>query len=167
MFDFHTLIPKPYRLNPASGFSYVEFLIIIVLIVITSLGSVMSLIEFYRAQEPRLAAKSIASVLRDAQERAVVQEAGAYWGVKFDAFPGRDRYALFSAVGAGLEGYATSSARYLSSIANMTEPAVSRTVLFEKRTGALISAACPSPAASTTITVGGKSVRIYCDGRVE
>ncbi len=154
-------------LNPRAGFSYVELMIVIVLIVMSSLGGVLSLIRFNRMQVPKLAAQSIRATLLDARARSTAQVGGSYWGVKLDAFTGRDRYTLFYASGADLTGFATSSSQYISSLAVMTEPASSSTILFNKRTGAWISGLCPSATASTTVTVGSSSVRVYCDGRVE
>ena len=158
---------KSKILHLRAGFSYVEFMIVIVLIVISSLGGTLTLIRFYRVQAPKLAVQSLRATLLDAQARSTAQEGGSYWGVKLDAFPGRDRYALFHASSTALLGFATSSSGYLSSLADMTEPSSTATVLFDKRTGAWVSGSCPSGAASTTVTVGSSSVRVYCDGRVE
>ncbi len=163
---FKKLEPRAYRLKSSSGFSYVELMIVMVLIVITSLGATLSLIKFYRAQEPKIAARAIAAVLRDAAGRSAAQESGRYWGVRFDSLPGRDRYVLFSATSPALAGYATSSVTYMGAATAFAEPATSSAVVFEKLTGNALIAGCPA-VASSTVTVASTSVRVYCNGKIE
>lgn len=153
-------------LKSSSGFSYAELMIVMVLIIITSLGSGLSLIRFYRAQEPKIAARAIAAVLRDAAQRSASQEGGKYWGVRFDNLPGRDRYVLFSATSPALAGYTTSSVTYVGTATVFSEPAVSSTILFDKLSGNARIAGCPN-VTSSTITVASTSVRVYCNGKIE
>lgn len=154
-------------LKSSSGFSYAELMIVMVLIVITSLGSGLSLIRFYRAQEPKIAARAIAAVLRDAAQRSASQEGGKYWGVRFDNLTtGRDRYVLFSVTNKALLGYATTSVTYMGAATVFAEPATSSTVIFDKLSGNALIAGCPS-VTSSTITVASTSVRVYCNGKIE
>lgn len=158
--------PSAYYLKSSSGFSYAELMIVMVLVVITSLGTTLSLIRFYRAQEPRIAARAIAAVLRDAAQRSAAQDTGAYWGVRFDNLDGRDRYVLFSATTPALSGYATSSVTYIGAATQFSEPVDSSVVVFDKLTGNALIAGCPATA-SSTVTVSGVSVHIYCNGKIE
>jgi type II secretory pathway pseudopilin PulG len=155
-----------FRVSAKAGFSYAELMVVIVLVVVTSLGTTLSLIRFYRVQEPRIAVRAIAAVLRDAAGRSAAQQNGAYWGVRFDNLAGRDRYVLFSATTPALLGYATSSVTYMGSATQFSEPADSSTVVFDKITGNALIAGCPATA-SSTITVSGVSVHIYCNGKIE
>ena len=153
-------------LKSSSGFSYAELMIVMVLIVITSLGSGLSLIRFYRTQEPKIAMRAMAAVLRDAAQRSASQEGGKYWGVRFDNLTGRDRYVLFSATTPALAGYATSSETYMGVATVFSEPAISSTIIFDKLSGNALIAGCPT-VTSSTITVASSSVRVYCNGKIE
>lgn len=153
-------------LKSSSGFSYAELMIVMVLIIITSLGGGLSLIRFYRTQEPKIAVRAMAAVLRDAAQRSASQEANRYWGVRFDNLAGRDRYVLFSASSTALLGYATSSQTYMGAATVFSEPAVSSTIIFDKLSGNALIAGCPN-VTSSTITVASTSVRVYCNGKIE
>ena len=160
------LAPKSYCLKSSFGFSYAELMIVIVLIVITSLGTTLSLIRFYRTQEPRIAVRAMSAVLRDAAQRSASQEGGNYWGVRFDNLAGRDRYVLFSATTPALAGYATTSVTYMGVATVLSEPTISSTILFDKLSGNALIMGCPS-VVSSTITVASTSLRIYCNGKIE
>ena len=153
-------------LKQSSGFSYAELMIVMVLIVITSLGSGLSLIRFYRAQESKIALRAIGAVLRDAAQRSASQEGGKYWGVRFDNLAGRDRYVLFSATNPELVGYATSSETYMGPATVFSEPVISSTIIFDKLSGNARIADCPT-VTSSTITVASSSIRVYCNGKIE
>lgn len=157
---------ESYFLNHRRGFSYAELMIVIVLIVVTSLGTTLALIRFYRVQEPRIAVRAIAAVLRDAAQRSAAQQNGAYWGVRFDNLAGRDRYVLFSATTPALLGYATSSVTYIGSATQFSEPADSSVIIFDKLYGNALIAGCPITT-SSTITVSGVSLHVYCNGKIE
>ncbi len=152
------------------GFSYIELLIVISLIVITAMGGAFSLIRFGRAHEPWVAARSIAATLRDAEQRSIAQENSSYWGVRFDNLPGRDRYVLFKAGTASASSFATTTVVYMGNNVQFTEPApsMSATILFDKITGAmLLPALCPSTTAYAIITFNEISIKVYCNGKIE
>lgn len=154
------------NMKSRKGFSYAELMVVLVLVVITSLGTTLSLIRFYRAQEPKIAVRAMAAVLRDAAQRSASQEGGRYWGVRFDNIAGRDRYVLFSASSTSLTGYATSSVTYMGAATVFSEPIASSTIVFDKLTGNALITGCPS-VASSTITVGSSTIRVYCNGKIE
>jgi hypothetical protein len=141
-------------------------MIVMVLIIITSLGTTFSLIKFYRTQEPKIALRAIGAVLRDAAQRSASQEDGKYWGVRFDNLSGRDRYVLFSVTSPALSGYATSSETYMGTATVFSEPEASSVILFEKLSGNALIANCPT-VTSSTITVSSSSIRVYCNGKIE
>lgn len=141
-------------------------MIVIVLIVITSLGGGLSLIRFYRAQEPKIAMRAIGAVLRDAAERSRSQEGGRYWGVRFDNLAERDRYVLFSATTPALLGYATSSETYMGVATQFSEPEDSSYIIFDKISGNALITGCPN-VVSSTITVANSSIHVYCNGKIE
>ena len=153
-------------LKSSSGFSYAELMIVMVLIIITSLGTTLSLIRFYRTQEPKIAMRAMSAVLRDAAQRSASQEKGKYWGVRFDNLTGRDRYVLFSATNPELLGYATSSETYMGVATVFSVPTVSSTIIFDKLSGNALITGCPT-VTSSTITVASSSVRVYCNGKIE
>ena len=149
-----------------AGFSYAELMIVMVLIVITSLGTMLSLIKFYRTQEPRIAMRAMAAVVRDAAQRSISQDNGKYWGVRFDNLAGRDRYVLFSATTPALAGYATSSVTYMGAATVFSAPIISSTILFDKLSGNALIVGCPL-VVSSTITVASSSIHVYCNGKIE
>jgi len=149
------------------GFSYGEFLIVITLTVITTLGITGSLIRFTHDQAPQQAARAIRATLRDAAERSIAQEDGLYWGVRFENLPGRDRYILFNSAASNAASPTTSAVTYLSATVQFGEPAVAQNIVFDKITGNLISSSCPSGTARSTITINTVSVYVYCNGKVE
>jgi len=157
---------KKQRIQRRRGFSYAELMVVLVLIVLGSLGTTLSLIRFYRAQEPKIAVRAIGATLRDASARSTAQESGRYWGVRFDNLIGRDRYVLFSASSTALLGYATSSVTYMGAATVFSEPVSSSTICFDKLSGNALIAGCPT-VASSTITVGSSSIRVYCNGKIE
>lgn len=142
-------------------------MVVLVLVVMASLGGVMQLGGFYAAQRERAAATGIVSALRDASARSVAQQGDRQWGVRFENFEGGDRYAFFSASSSALLGFATSSVSYLPRSAQFAEGMASSTVIFERLSGNASFPGCPSGTASTTITVGTRSVRVYCNGKIE
>ncbi len=156
-----------FRISGRAGFSYVEIMIVMVLVVLASLDGTISIIKFYRTQQPVQAIRSIGAVLRDAEQRAIAQEGGRFWGVRIENLAGRDRYVLFSASDTSLAGFTTSSTTYLPASLSFSEPASSSTILFSKMTGGWANASCPSGVASSTVTIGGNSVRVYCNGKIE
>ena len=155
---------KNYKLKTSSGFSYIEFLIVITLIVITSVGGILTVVGFYRAQAPRAALKTASAALGDARNRAIVQEGGAYWGVRFESLPGRDRYTLFSASTTALGGFVTSTVTMLPRGVDII-PAET-TILFDKMTGSRTLPACVGNA-STTIAATSSALHIQCNGRID
>jgi len=149
------------------GFSYVEVMVVLVLVVMASLGGVMQLTGFYREQRERSAITEILSTLRDASARSMAQQNGRQWGVQFENFMSGDRYVFFSASSSELTGFVTSSVSYLPGMAQFVDSMASSTVIFEKLSGEASFAGCPSGVASTTIAVGTRSVRVYCNGKIE
>jgi len=160
------LYDSRFKNTKRSGFSYAELMVVMVLIIITSLGATLSLIRFYRTQEPKIALKAIGAMLRDAAQRSTAQEGGKYWGVRFDNLVGRDRYVLFSATNIVLSGYATSSVTYMGAATVFSAPATSSTIIFDKLSGNALIAGCPL-VTSSTITVASSSIRVYCNGKIE
>lgn len=159
---------KSYTLKAVMGFSYAEFLIVITLTVIIALGTTASLFRFMQDQAPQSAARAIRAVLRDAEQRSIAQEEGLYWGVRFENLSGpRDRYMLIASQTSNALSYTINSIAYLSPSVQLSEPVADTTVMFNKITGDLISALCPSTTARSTIMINTVSVHVYCNGKIE
>lgn len=151
-----------------TGFSYAEFLIVITLTIILALGTTASLFHFTRDQAAQSAARAIRAVLRDAEQRSIAQEENMYWGVRFENVPGpRDRYMLIKSPTNNPLSYAISDVAYLSPSAQLGEPVADTTIMFDKITGDMLSAVCPSAKASTIISINTVSIRVYCNGKIE
>jgi type II secretory pathway pseudopilin PulG len=149
------------------GFSYIEVLIVIALMAAASVGGSLYLSKFHGGRQLDAAVRAAGAAFGDAQQRSIVQQNGKYWGVLFENVPDQDRYSLFSATDASLAGYAAANTAYLPSVAQLSAPTSSLAVLFDKLSGAMISPACPSTVASTTVVMGGRAIRIYCNGKIE
>jgi hypothetical protein len=149
-----------------AGFSYAEFLIVITLIVLASAGGTLAVIGFYNTQAPRAALKIIAAHMGDARNRSIVQENGAYWGVKAEDMSPRDRYALFSAADAALAGYAEAAAGYIGRGVNLALPANPTVVMFDKLNGSRVLPVCAG-GAPITITAGSSALTVHCNGRID
>jgi len=148
-----------------SGFTLAEVLIVVGLIAIIGLGGFLSLSRFRQEQEIRLASKSMVGFLRDVQSKAINQESGTEWGVRFDSpAGGRGAYMLFS----GPMFVAASTTVTLPSSVEFSDPASgsSKDTVFEKITG------LPDSAASVTIRLIGntsstKTITINAQGAIQ
>lgn len=156
------------------GFSYIELMIVMALIVVTAIGGSFALFRFTKTQEPESAMRSIIATLRDAQQRSIVQQDGMYWGVRFVYdVSGRDSYVLFKSSDASGNNTTNTSIVYMrnnmqfSDPAQFSEPAGELKIIFDKMTGGWISSGCPSGTAHAAITVNGISTRVYCNGKIE
>ncbi|MDI6717891.1 MAG: prepilin-type N-terminal cleavage/methylation domain-containing protein [Patescibacteria group bacterium] len=82
--------------NLKRGFSLIEVLIVIIMIItIISIGS-FEISSFYRRQNLNDSVSKIAFALRGAREKAISQENGQQWGIHFDNTESSGFYALFS-----------------------------------------------------------------------
>lgn len=154
------------------GFSYIELMIVMGLIIITATAGSVTLFRFTQTREPEIAVQSIIAALRDAQQRSIVQQDGMYWGVQFTNFPesgasGRDSYVLFKSSNQDGSAPTTVSTVFMRKNAQFSEPANSLAIVFDKMTGGWISPSCPSGTAYAAITVNGISARVYCNGKIE
>ena len=147
------------------GFTILEILITLGIIVIITTSGVLSLSSFRSRQDLDLAGKTIIAMLRDAQSRADTQEGGTGWGVRFQN-GAADSYMLYQGPTYTLPAQTLS----LKSNLEFRDPASGATkdVLFERLTG------YPSGGANVTIIVGitgnpdaTKTITIFANGRIE
>jgi len=149
------------------GFTVVELLITIAIIIIVSAIGTISLVGFRAEQDLGSATKLIVSVLRDAQQKSISQESEKQWGVHFEnVMNDRDFYATFS--GASYSSSTQQEIFYLKSSLEFSDPGSgsSKDVIFSKLTGL--------PQAATNITLrltnnpqSAKTVTINNNGKVE
>ncbi len=158
------------------GLTLIELMIVIGVIVIVAVTGGLYLFRLSHSQEVGSAAGTMAAVLRDAQQRAINQQSGLYWGVRFENLSsGRDRYFLFNTATADAKITAAISEFYLKSSLGFLAPTAgnSLTILFAKISGNWVSAACPSTTANAIVEVGSvvgggsAAVKVYCNGRIE
>lgn len=82
------------------GFTLIELVISMALVVILSTIGLLSLVSFRTNQSLRLASQDLVIFARDAQQKSISQEAGLQWGVRFTHIVGgRDSYQLISGTG--------------------------------------------------------------------
>ena len=138
--------PKTQNLKPKSGFTLVELLITItIVIVIAAIGS-MNLLGYTQRQNLNFTAQEIISVLRNAQNSSISQEGSLRWGVDFEnPASGSDFYDLFK--GATYADGAVVARNTLHSSVQFDIPATgaTSTIIFAPATGL--------PNASTTIKI--------------
>jgi prepilin-type N-terminal cleavage/methylation domain-containing protein len=81
-----------------NGFTLLELLIIIAIVAVIGVVSFSYSFGSRRGQALRSATRSVVAVLRDTQTRAVGQEAGVSWGVRFSnpSGGGFDQYEVFT-----------------------------------------------------------------------
>ncbi len=151
------------------GFSYIELMVVIALIIIIAAGSSVTLFRFTKMREPESALRSIVAVLRDAEQRSIVQQEGMYWGVRFTNTDDRDSYVLFKS--SSQNGSAPIITTTVSMRKNLQfsapAPTSSLVIVFDKMTGRQIAPACVADTESVSITVNGISARVYCNGKIE
>lgn len=80
------------------GFTLMEVLIVTALLIIISGGSFLTLVNYRRNQDIRLTAKNLVLFIKNAQARAISQDEGTEWGIRFQNTSGAgiDSYHLFS-----------------------------------------------------------------------
>ncbi len=85
------------RMERRSGFTLIELMIVLGIIVIISVVTAVSLFSVRNTRDLTNTANEIGTLLREAQSRAVNQDGGASWGVRMDnTTAGAPFYALFS-----------------------------------------------------------------------
>lgn len=153
------------------GFTLIEFLIVIALIIVLAFFSWQGLSSFGGNQELDNTAVSISALLRDAQQRSVTQVDGKSWGVKF----GGGRYFLLStaqSVDGPITDWTVSTTVPLDSALKFIKPIDSLIVVFRQISGELGAVNCSGGAGEEIEIglVGGEEIRIikvFCSGKVE
>ncbi|MBI5147912.1 MAG: prepilin-type N-terminal cleavage/methylation domain-containing protein [Parcubacteria group bacterium] len=138
------LNPKSYILNSNRGFSLIELVVVMTIILVVGSFSVANYLNFRNRQRLDLTVREIGAVLRDAQGNAISQQFGDSWGVRFENPASEDDfYAMF--VGASYVVASTTRRVSLPLPARFSDPAPgsAKNVIFSKATGL--------PSASTTI----------------
>ncbi len=161
------------------GFSLLELMVVLGIIILASSFSWLYLDNFTKERQLKLANESSAVVLRDAQQRSLIQENGKYWGVKFENLTSQNRYSLFSADDAFLNGFATTTTVYLRSALQFLQPppANNAIILFDKITGNLANnpnCSVDFNNTSSTIVMSvrnyanlSSNIKVYCNGKIE
>lgn len=168
------------------GFTLLELLLTISVIVIVGTFAWINLFQVGTHQELRNATLLIVGSLRDAQQRSISQLQGLYWGIRFEHVLGaRDRYVLFSTTSPPRPGIpfsgATSSVVTLKGFVTFSDPTVAKassTIVFQQLEGTPTSSfgfsLCPLSIASTTIRLSlmndanaSSTIRISCRGKID
>ncbi len=118
------------------GFTLIELLVVVAIMVVIAAGVVFNLGSFNQKQNLELALNSVGAVARDVQQRAVTQQDGKRWGMRFYNTDS-DRYEVFSGI-----NYASGTLDKIYSFRqgiSFGEPAASSSidVVFDPLTGKL------------------------------
>lgn len=127
---------KKLKFNRAKGFTLIELLIVIGITIAISGVGISSYINQKRAKSLDFMAQEIVGYLRYAQQKSMVQEDGAQWGVHFEnPTSGDDFYALYT----GSSYTSAEETRYLLEGIEFQTPASGNSVdmSYEKLTGLL------------------------------
>ncbi len=176
--------PRSSRLAPKArarlltGFTLVEIMVVMAIIVIVSLLIGIYLTTFSKERHLRSTAGTIVSLLRSAQQRSLIQENGKYWGVKFENLTTDNRYTLFSATDTALLDFSAITVVYLRRFLEFLQPPVAgnSVIIFDKISGNLINnpnCLTDFNNAFSNIKVhlrnsnASSTVNIYCNGKIE
>ncbi|MDP1706620.1 MAG: LamG domain-containing protein [bacterium] len=80
-----------------SGFTLIELMVVLVIMVVIALGVAFNLGGFNTKQNLELALNSLTAVVRDTQQRSVTQQDGGTWGLHFYNTDS-DRYEVFKGI---------------------------------------------------------------------
>ena len=160
-----------FQFSIKSGFTLIEFLIVISLIGVIVFFSWQGLANLGSKQELDNTVLSVTSLLRDAQQRSITQENGQSWGVRFK----EDRYLLFStsqSLNGTITNWATSTSVILKPILRFNLSTESLMVAFWQINGELALAGCPSaPAKEVNLELvnGTESaiIKVFCNGKIQ
>jgi len=154
-----------------TGFTLIEFLIVIGLIVVIAFFSWQAFSRLGSGQELKNTTSSIVALLRDAQQRSITQVDSRSWGVRFEG----DHYFLFStdqSLASPITSWATSTLITLKPVVKFNQPTSSSTIAFWQIGGELASVDCPE-ATTKEIEVGLKDgeetsiIKVFCNGRIQ
>lgn len=113
--NFLRLQPKTYNLKPRSGFTLVEVLIVVAILVIVSSVTFLGLSRYKGGEDLELTMSEAVAVIREAQRRSITEQDGKQWGIRFSN--ASSSYEIFS------------GATYSTSTVERTYP-LSRNVIF-------------------------------------
>jgi prepilin-type N-terminal cleavage/methylation domain-containing protein len=166
-------------MNKSQGFSLIELMIALAVLVMAAASSLFFLSSFQQQRSLILGGQSVATLLRDAQQRSINQEQGRYWGVRFEDLSPKGRYTLFNVAGVPFSVITATTVMFLKGSLEFLQPVAGREIdiVFDKISGAIKNddRCLTDPVnTSTTVQIGivnnnsaSTSVRIYCNGRIE
>jgi len=84
------------KINNQKGFTFIELAVVLAIGLIIATIAIPNIARFLATQDLETETKTIAAMLRSAQEKSMSQEESSRWGVSFYNNPsGRDEYTLF------------------------------------------------------------------------
>lgn len=121
------------------SFTLIETLIVVAILAALSTTAFVELSAFKNKHDLDLGSEEVVSVLKNAQSKAIQQEGGSAWGVRFINTTSTDYYQIFQ--GSSYSSSAVVSSQQLSGANVFTDPAVGMTldIVFATRTGIPIS----------------------------
>jgi prepilin-type N-terminal cleavage/methylation domain-containing protein len=145
----------------ARGFTLIEMMIVLAIIVILATVGFINFAGVRQHQKLDLAGKSLIAFLRDAQQKAISQESGSAWCVRLENLEtGRDSYYLYSGTCSGAPAVVV----VLPSNIGFVTP--TQDIFFSKVTG------LPASAATITIRLEGdpsvtKTITVNAQGTIQ
>ncbi len=142
------------------GFTLIELVITIALVVILSTIGVLNLVNFRSNQAVKLASDNLVVFLRDAQQKSIGQEGGLQWGARFTHVAGgRDSYQSIS----GASGSFTPAGSTVALPSNIEFASAYPDVTFDKSglppgPTTLIIRLKNNTAVSSTITINAQGI---------
>ena len=147
------------------GFTIIEILIVVGMVAIIAAAVFLSLSAFRAGQDLRIAGRGAIALLRDAQSRAISQEDGNFWGVRFSH--DTNNMTLWSGVTC-VYGSAISSIKLKHNLEFLDPATSSKDICFDKISG------YSSASGDVIIKLGvignvneTRTITIYKNGRIE
>lgn len=84
-----------FKKQNQGGFTIIELLVVIGITIVAATAGILYLANYRSGHDLNLALESIVAVIRDSQNRAITQQNGKQWGVRFNN-NSVDRYEIFS-----------------------------------------------------------------------
>ncbi|MDI6734184.1 MAG: prepilin-type N-terminal cleavage/methylation domain-containing protein [Patescibacteria group bacterium] len=88
---------KPCSVDYSAGFTLIELLVVIALTIVFATITVLNLNSYARSRHLEGAFNELVAVIRDTQSRAITQENGQSWSIRFiNPLGGQGSYEVFS-----------------------------------------------------------------------
>jgi prepilin-type N-terminal cleavage/methylation domain-containing protein len=136
------------------GFTLIEVLITVVVLVVLATAGIMYLADYYFRQNLELTVEEITALIRDAQNRSLSQQDGQQWGIRFENAT-QDSVKIFYATSTFTSIYVLRAGVRFSnpSEGNYKDVVFSKLTGYPEASSSVVVALINNPSVSSTISV--------------